>query len=142
MFLKLIESFDIYSGTINKFTLDYLSKYNIFLKIYHEISFNKVRWVMFFIVFFAFIIFYINLKNIKNNILLNTLLSGFNQNLKSVLIFKKINFLNWLFVLFIFILLSNCLGLIPETIALNSIFLLLFFYLFECLLLIIFMEFL
>ena len=122
MFLKLIESFDIYSGTINKFTLDYLSKYNIFLKIYHEISFNKVRWVMFFIVFFAFIIFYINLKNIKNNILLNTLLSGFNQNLKSVLIFKKINFLNWLFVLFIFILLSNCLGLIPETIALNSIF--------------------
>jgi len=49
---------------------------------------------MFFIVFFGFIIFYINLKNIKNNILLNTLLSGFNQNLKSVLLFKKINFLN------------------------------------------------
>ena len=32
MFLKLIESFDIYSGTIVKFSLDYLSKYNIFLK--------------------------------------------------------------------------------------------------------------
>ena len=122
MFFKLIESFDIYSNILDKYSIDYFSKYNIFLKIYHEIYFNKVRWVIFFIFFFYFIIFYINLKNIKNNILLNNLLSGFNQNLKSVLIFKKINFLNWLFLLFIFILISNTLGLIPETVALNSIF--------------------
>ena len=122
MFFKLIDSFDIYSETIDNFSINYLYKYTIFFKIFNEIVFNKVRWVMFFIIFFAFIIFYINLKNIKNNILLNTLLNNFNQNLKSALIFKKINFLNWLFILFIFILLSNSLGLIPETIALNSIF--------------------
>jgi len=37
--------------------------------------------------------------------------------------FKKINILHWLFFLFWIILNFNCIGLIPETVALNSIFL-------------------
>ena len=62
-----------------------------------------------------------NLKFIQKNILIISFIQGFNQNLKDTLFFKKINFLNWFFILFFFIFFSNTLGLIPETIALNSI---------------------
>jgi len=47
----------------------------------------------------------------------------FNIQLKNVFFFKKINILHWLFFLFWIILNFNCIGLIPETVALNSIFL-------------------
>lgn len=122
MFFKLIESFDIYSNSSLEKWLFNSSAASSWIKLYHEIFFNKVRWVMAFIFFFALVIFYINLKNKKNVFFFNTFLSGFNNQLKTALFFKKINFLNWMFSLFLFILLANILGLIPETIALNSIF--------------------
>ena len=111
----LIESFDIFSNSnINSFCM--------YHKFINEITFWKVRFLIFFIVIYAILIFYISVKNIKNNFLFSIFLNGFNKNLKNTLFFKKINFLNWFFILFTFIILSNTLGLIPETTALNSIF--------------------
>ena len=115
---NLIEAFDIVFLSIKDF---HLQPYCPWAWL-HLFTFFKVRFLIFFILINAFLIFYVSVKNISNNILLSTVLNGFNQNLKNALFFNKINFLNWLFVLFIFILLSNTLGLIPETVALNSIF--------------------
>ena len=55
--------------------------------------FTKVKFLLGFIIFYAIIIFYMNYKSIKNNLLFITFLNGFNQNLKGALFFKKINFL-------------------------------------------------
>ena len=120
MFFNFIESFDIYSILLPFYNLNHIFYIFTFL---NGIFFFKVRFLFFLILFNAIIIFYISFFNIKNNILFDWIFEAFNQNLKSVFFFKKINFLNWLFILFIFIFLSNTLGLIPETTAYNSIFL-------------------
>ena len=126
MFFKLIESFDIYSGSISSGLIKNAHA-NFFFRVYHDISFNKLRWLVVFVIIFAVVIFYINIKTLKNIIFFNTFLASFNKQLKTALFFKKNNILNWFFTLFIFILLTNTLGLIPETIALNSIFFVTFF---------------
>ena len=120
MIFNLIESFDIYSLVLTNY--NYIHNFLIFTY-FNEIFFLKVRFLTFLIIFHAIIIFYISFFNIENNIIFDWFFDIFNQNLKTALFFKKINFLNWLFILFIFIFLSNTLGLIPETTALNSIFL-------------------
>lgn len=121
MFFKLIESFDIYSDTISIWFVQN-TNVNFFVRLYHDIVFNKLRWLLVFVLLFAFVIFYLNLKLPKNIIFFTNVFATFNKQIKTALFFKKINFLNWFFTLFIFILLTNTLGLIPETIALNSIF--------------------
>ncbi len=120
--LYLIESFDIFSNSNNFYSLNFFTKYFILLRIFNEIIFWKVRFLIVFILLYAFVIFYINIENTNNFLFFSTIINVFNQNLKNAIFFKKINFINWLFVLFVFILLSNTLGLIPETTALNSIF--------------------
>ena len=120
--LYLIESFDIFSNSNNFYSLNFFTKYFILLRIFNEIIFWKVRFLILFILLYAFVIFYINIENTNNFLFFSTILNVFNNNLKNAIFFKKINFINWLFVLFVFILLSNTLGLIPETTALNSIF--------------------
>lgn len=120
--LYLIESFDIFSNSNNFYSLNFFTKYFILLRIFNEIIFWKVRFLIVFILLYAFVIFYINIENTNNFLFFSTILNVFNNNLKNAIFFKKINFINWLFVLFVFILLSNTLGLIPETTALNSIF--------------------
>jgi len=82
----LIESFDVFSNTVNS-SCDLYKSLN-------EINFFKVRFLGFFLVIYAILIFYISVKNIKNNFLFSIFLNGFNQNLKNTLFFKKINFLN------------------------------------------------
>lgn len=121
--INLIESFDIFSIDLAKNQINHLSFGFFFsFQFLHFLFFWKVRFLIFFIVIHAFLIFYVSIKTFNNNLFFSIFLKGFNENLKNTLFFKKINFLNWLFILFIFILLSNTLGLIPETVALNSIF--------------------
>jgi len=121
MFLYLIESFDLFwSPIISKDAGMLLSP--LINLINSTFGFYKLRFLIFIILAYAITIFYINLKNKNNTILINSFLNGFNENMKGTLFFKKINFLNWLFILFLFILLANTLGMIPETVALNSIF--------------------
>ena len=116
-----MESFDLFSKNLNSYNLSD-SKFQVFHSILNQIFFHKVRFLIFLILFTAIILFYVSFKNTQNNIIFYNFLNGFNQNLKTALFFKKINFLNWLFILFFFILLSNVLSLIPETVAFNSIF--------------------
>ena len=125
-FFCFIETFDIQSNIFNFYNI---SKYFCILDViffnivYNTFLFYKIRFLFFFFLICISLIFYINLKTKKKKAIVTFFLFFFNTNLKDILFFKKINFLNWLFILFLFILFSNILGLVPETIALNSIFL-------------------
>ena len=127
-FFFFIETFDISIISFFNNNNYWLSKYfcildfNFLNLLFTTFFFYKIRFLFLFFLIILNLFFYINLKTKKNKVFINFYISFFNTNLKDILFFKKINFLNWLFILFIFILFSNILGLIPETIALNSIF--------------------
>mgnify|MGYP001093132290 FL=1 len=93
MFLYLIESFDLFwSPVISKDAGMLLSP--LVNLINSTFGFYKLRFLIFIILAYAITIFYINLKNKNNTILINSFLNGFNENMKGTLFFKKINFLN------------------------------------------------
>jgi len=117
-----MDNLDLYLKNLENYILTDYSTFAIFSSIINQVFFYKIRFLILLILLAVNLIFYVSFKQVKNNILFYDVLNGFNQNLKTALFFKKINFLNWLFVLFFFILFSNVLSLIPETVAFNSIF--------------------
>ena len=97
MFFYLIESFDIYLKPLENYNFSSFlgsSFFNFFNILFHEIFFYKVRFLVFLILIHAIIIFYINFKTVQKTILISSFIYGFNNSLKDVLSFKKINFLN------------------------------------------------